>query len=200
MKVLNDIFTKLLNYLVEFFLFIVKGFEFLGSKFTAFGSLYNNIFYKKMVAREIALGEIAKGSKVLHIGSGPYPMTAIALAQGGYEVVGVDNDPKAIRSGQRLVDKMGLSSLVKFKEIDALGIGYNDFDLIILSLHVIPKARTIEEIIEGLDKGTRVVYRNPRGLLSKIYPRVYPESLSLDINHTIRKQSFGKESVLIYKV
>ncbi|MCK8825984.1 nicotianamine synthase family protein [Fuchsiella alkaliacetigena] len=192
----NNIFSKSVVKLIKGALKVVKSFEFLGSKWRFFGQVYQRLFYKSLVEKEIKAAGLKEGMKILHIGSGPLPMTAISLAEQGYQVQGVDNDSQAITVASNLVKELELDDKVSFNRTEGVEVDTSVFDAIWLSLHVHPKDKVLKEIIVDLKAGQRIVYRNPRGILSLAYPRLEPETLT-NLPHQRIKQTFGKESVVI---
>lgn len=182
---------------VKKLLHIVKDFEMLGNKIKIFGTIYHKIFYKKVINNEIKIGKITKQSKVLHIGSGPFPMTAVQLIKQGIRVDCADNDSKAMEYSKKLINKCKNNHLVNILFCDGKNIDYSKYDVIILSLHVTPKNVIINKILSSVKEGSRIVYRNPRGFFDKFYPKYYPEN---GFNKTEKiKQSFGKESVALIR-
>ncbi|WP_408954693.1 nicotianamine synthase family protein [Natroniella sp. ANB-PHB2] len=195
---LISFFSEKLLCIVEFFLKIVKKLEHVGNRFSFFRKLYCNLFYKKMIERELELAELNQTGRILHIGSGPLPLTAIILAENGYDVTGIDNDPKAITVAQDLITELGLDSKIDFKLIEGMEVEVSDFDLILFSLHVIPKKEIVKEVLCQLQEGQRLIYRNPNGLLELLYPKLEPAEVT-ELPTGEVKQSFGKQSVVITK-
>lgn len=142
------------------------------------GRLYDELFYHKLMKAELALTKLDTEGKILHIGTGPRPMTAIFLAEKGFYVDGLEIDGEARRKSQKLIKKEGLSSRIKIFSGNGEKVDYSKYDAIWLSLHVEPKRHILNKILNEANKGTKVIYRNPAGWLAKIYQPVCPLELT----------------------
>ncbi len=178
----------------------VKGFEWLGCRCPAMGRWYSRAFYKNMIASECDLAGLRPGMRVLHVGSGRLPMTAMALAELGYEVLGVDHDPKAVEHSRAFLAKQKRCRSVRIACLEGAAADYASFDAVWISLHVFPKESVIDRALRSLRAGGRVLYRNPQGWLARFYPRVEPESVT-NGRRCLRctKHAIGKETVLLRK-
>jgi hypothetical protein len=192
----KDLQKKKVSILKRLLCFI-KDIEKTGNKNYLFGKIYHKIFYTSMINKEIKLGNISENSKVLHIGSGPFPMTAIQLIEKNIKIDCVDNDLNAIECSKVLLKKIPNNHLVQIIHCDGKNIDYSKYDVIILSLHVTPKDIIIKNILNSVESGTAIVYRNPRSWLNKFYPKYYPKKGFGKIEKV--RQTFGKESVVLYK-
>ncbi len=178
---------------------MLKTLEYLGSKRILSSRIYKNLFYNKLVKREIKEAKLKKGMNILHIGCGSLPLTAIMLAEKGYQIKGIDNDRYAISAASKLIEKKGLTKKIKIKEDDGLKIKTDDHDVIWLSLHVFPKKIIIKNLLKQLKPGKKLIYRNPDGILTRFYNKVDPAIFN-GINYKIIKQDFAKESIIIEKI
>lgn len=142
------------------------------------GKLYDKLFYYKLMEAELALTKLDTEGKILHIGTGPRPMTAIFLAEKGFYVDGLEIDDEARRKSQKLIKKEGLSSRIKIFSGNGEKVDYSKYGAIWLSLHVEPKRHILNKILNEAKKGTKVIYRNPAGWLAKIYQPVCPLELT----------------------
>ena len=142
------------------------------------GKLYDKLFYHELMESELSLTNLKPKSNILHIGTGPRPMTAIFLAEKGFYVDGLEIDEQARIKSQKLIKKEGLSSRIKIFSGNGEKVGYSKYNAIWLSLHVEPKRHILNKILNEANKGTKVVYRNPVGWLSKFYQPVCPLELT----------------------
>lgn len=181
-------------------LFFVKGIEHLASRSAFLGRVYGGLFYRKMVTREAEMARLGPGMKVLHIGSGPLPLTALYLARGGCSVEAIDNDRAAVRAGARLVEKAGLAGKVRVQEVDGMQVGCGSYDAVWVSLHVFPRQRVIDNVLATLPVGGRLIYRNPRGWLARLYPRLDTTPRGFTCLQKKSRQALGKETVVLEKV
>ncbi len=178
---------------------VIQIFEWLGTRWPAFGDWYRITFYDKMISSEAEKCGLKPGMKVLHIGSGPLPMTSICLSLNGFSVSAVDSDPAAIQAAREKVRELGLSRKIKFILADGADISSHGFDAVWVSLHVQQKEKVLNKIYSTLKPGGRVVFRNPRGWLALIYPRVEPEHVFSNNNYVCLKQNIGKETIVLRK-
>lgn len=160
------------------------------------GNLYRLFFYKKMVRREIELAGMGTDAKIAQIGSGPYPMTALELADKGFRIDCYDIDPRAIKDSTAYICRHGLKSCINIYDCSKQQCVYNKYDVIFLSLHIIGKERVIDRILETVGDGTTIIYRNPAGLLKGFYKAYYP-TLTHKNELKVIRQPFFKESVAV---
>jgi len=89
--------------------------------------------YKDLVALEfVKSGTIKKISRVLFIGGGPLPLSVIILAK-DYKVVCtvIDNNQEAIDISKKLIESLGLTSMVQVQYCDASEFNlYEKYDCI----------------------------------------------------------------------
>ena len=160
-----------------------------------FGDLYRRLFYEDVVERELGLVGPDDDASVLQVGCGPLPMTAMALAERGYDVVAIDNDPDAVDAARRAVESRGLSEKIDLAVSDGRTLETASFDVIWLAFHVHPKAEIVAETMAQLQAGQTLVYRRPRGWASTLFPD--NDAPSGDVSTETIAQRFGKESVVV---
>ena len=170
----------------------LKVMESLGARYRSLGRVYYSLFYRSIVEREMEFAEIKPGSKVLNVGCGPLPMTAVSLARNGHSVVALDKDKKAVESARKVVDDLGLD--LEIVRGDPGCVDITEFDAVWVSLHVSPRSEVVE-MARALKEDQVLVFRNVRGWLSEIYPRVSLGVFGRDVMRV--KRSFGKESVFV---
>ncbi len=159
-----------------------------------FRKWYSSLFYKSMTEKEIKAADIAKGSRILHIGCGPMPFTAEVLARWGAQVTAVDIDPLSASRAQRLFASLGLSSQITVKTGNGLDDDPSKYDGIWISLHVSPKETLTAHLLSEMKPGAVLVVRNPRSWLRVFYPST-PDA---ENQHQVR-QRLGKVSTVIMK-
>jgi len=111
--------------------------------------------------KEYLVAEISKEDKVLHIGAGAYPLTDIILAkkQGVKQVVGIDNDPEAVRLANAVIRKKKLHENVTIEHADGLEYLVKDFDVIIVSSSSWPHIEILKHIFKTSKKQTKIIVR-----------------------------------------
>lgn len=141
--------------------------------------------YEKLVAFEAeAFAHVAPPRKILFIGSGPLPLSAIILAQRFQaEVDCIDIDASAVAISRELVKKTGLAGSVRIDKADVME--FNDFgsyDAVILAALVggtrTEKNAIIGHIRNGLRPGSLLLLRSARALRTLLYPEVDRSGLS----------------------
>ncbi len=164
------------------------------------GRLYHFLFYRRMVAREMELAGIRPGDRVLHVGSGSFPFTALQLAAAGCRVWALDHDPAAVSAARLVLEKRGFKHLVEIIQGEGTEFCPRDFEVVMVSLHAHPKEELLLHLLGGMSPGARLLYRNPSGPLTRLYPSVSPERIARQLGEDPRmRHSFLKVSVLIVR-
>ncbi|ADQ15461.1 class I SAM-dependent methyltransferase [Halanaerobium hydrogeniformans] len=149
------------------------------NKISYTGELYDKFFYNRLIASELELSELKKGSKILHIGSGPRPMTAVYLARKGYFVDGVEIDPEAIKTSKKYLKDLKVDNKINILAGNGKEeINYLKYDAVWISLHVKSKKNILKKLIKESRSGTKIIYRNPASWLCKFYDYICPRSFS----------------------
>lgn len=186
----NDLFKSKIQHVLKFF-------EKTGCNFPFFGEHYEKFFYRSLVKKELEMADLKGDENILVVGSGPFPMTALFLAEKGFRVDCVDKDEKAIISGKEVVRQKKEDLDIRFKNIRGSSVDYSDYDAVWVPLHVTPREEIVVKILRDVDVGKKVIFRNPRGLWSKIYPEIDPTVFGL--KYEVKKQRIGKRSILLVK-
>ena len=156
---------------------IVALFEKVCSRWKPLISLYS-FPYKNVIAREIKIAKICADDKVLNIGCGAVPFTAIMIAQSTQaHVVAIDNDLRAVERAADCVKKMQLDHLISVKHFDGKNIDVKDFSAVLLALQTRPKNEIICRILKESNSETRIIVRRPRAGLDSEYDPL-PSDLS----------------------
>lgn len=126
--------------------------------------------YRRVLEREIELAGITSQDRVLNIGCGSIPFTAIYIAQmTGAHVTAVDCDPQAVRAAKGCLGRLGLSHKVDLvcspgEELDA-----GDCTVAVIALQAEPKDEILERLRSTATGGIRMVVREPRSVLRGHY-------------------------------
>lgn len=116
--------------------------------------------------------------RVLFVGSGPLPLTAILLAQQyGIVVDCIDNDTQAVEVSKQLISRLGLSKTIRITQGDAASYTqYGEYDAVFLAAMVGLDAKTKQSIIattgRQMKQGDLLVARTAHGLRTLLYPPV----------------------------
>ncbi|TVR72783.1 MAG: methyltransferase domain-containing protein [Spirochaetaceae bacterium] len=176
------------------FLDLVLRLEHLAGRSAFFGRVYARLFYHRMIRIEVRSAELHRDARVMHIGCGPFPITALALAGRGFEVTALDRDEETIRVAR---DRYGRS--LSFVCADAREIDYSGYEAIFVALHVEPRQLVLDRIIATADPGARILLRNPRGSLNGRYTRLRAENCGLVRGSLLRRLPGQKELLVLRK-
>ena len=129
-------------------------------EFSVFTERYLSI-YKPIIDGELSLLDSIEMKKVLVIGSGSLPATAILFARfSDASVLGIDIDEKAVFRANRLVERMGFSqSKLKFVQGDGLCVDLSGFDVVLLLYGIRSQMKMLECASTGLDDDAVVLVR-----------------------------------------
>lgn len=177
---------------------ILNWIEHLGSQSNRYGKWYYNIFYHQLLKKELELVALKPGSKILHIGCGPLPMTALYLTEMGFCVSAIDYDLAAVKSALKKVSKLHNKRIIIWKA-DGKDIDCSAFDAVWISLAVSSKRKIIIQALQTLKSGMPVLYRNYQGPLTLFYPRVTISNLNLKCEHRRIAHALGKETIIVWQ-
>jgi hypothetical protein len=141
-------------------------------------NLFGEHIPREAYADELAVLEELEPRRILILGSGPCPMSAIVLrdAFSATTIVGVDRDPEACELSSGLLLASGYST-VAVRNGDAAGpIDLAGFDCVLMALTVgedeVAKRRIIEELRSRADPDATLVVRTAVGWGRVLYPTV----------------------------
>ena len=128
-------------------------------KIDGFLSFYLS-FYEQMIENEIELVDIDSGKKVLHIGCGSVPATCILISEKTKcNVVGIDNDLKAVKQANNLIRKRDLLDKINICLAEGEEYPVDSFDVIIVSQGIKPSFEILKKIALSIQKTSCVIYR-----------------------------------------
>lgn len=134
---------------------------------------FYSLYYRDIVKKEIKLANVRSCDKVLCVGGGSIPCTAIEFAnQANARVDVIDIDSKAVECARCVVEKLGLDE--KITVINGRGeeIDVEPYDVVHVALQVTPKEEVIKHIWEKSKEGNRIIVRVPRKPLRRFYSNV----------------------------
>jgi 2-polyprenyl-3-methyl-5-hydroxy-6-metoxy-1,4-benzoquinol methylase len=131
----------------------------LSCKLDGLAALYERLI-RNGYLREYAVAGISPGHRVLHIGSGSYPLTDIILAQKGvHQVVGIDNDVRTVALAKAVVDKKNLRHQIVIEHADGVGYPVQKFDVIIVSSCSWPSTAILQHVFTSAKKRCMILVR-----------------------------------------
>ncbi|MGF7184381.1 hypothetical protein GGQ84_000464 [Desulfitispora alkaliphila] len=127
-------------------------------------------YYKQIVENEVKQGVVSEGDRVLCIGGGPLPCTAMEIASNtGAEVTVIDNDSRAVSAAKRIVRHFGLDNRVKVFYGDGCTFDASKYSVVHIALQAYPKDKILKNVWKTAPSGAKVLVRNPRQGLRGLY-------------------------------
>src|SRR5215212_2401873 len=131
-----------------------------------------------LVRRELALVESPTPRKVLFIGSGPFPISAIYLSHfTGGMVDCLDRDPEAVEVSRQVIEALGFSESIRVFNGTGESFNAKDYDLVVIALLAKPKRRILRNLRRRVEPDCRVLCRTSFGLRTLIYDPTPEEAL-----------------------
>lgn len=126
--------------------------------------------FKRLTKKEIDLASISDLDRVLFIGSGPFPISAILMAEKtGVQIDCIDSDPDAVEKSRHVLEKTGLEEQVKVFLDDGISGNTINYPVIIIALLAQPKERILGNIWRHAPQDARVICRTSEGTRSIFY-------------------------------
>lgn len=133
----------------------------------------HKVYYKKVVKKEIDLANITYSDRVLFIGGGSLPCTALEIAeQTGAKVWVIDSDPKAVKSACLVIKKLKLENKVKVLLSKGEEIDVEGFSVIHIASQAFPREKIMENVWKKVNREVRILVRIPISGLSHFYSSV----------------------------
>jgi protein-L-isoaspartate O-methyltransferase len=110
--------------------------------------------------REAQMYDCGENQSILHIGSGAYPITAIALAKmfKGH-IVTIDKNPIVLNIAKRVIKKENLTKYVEVLLGNGLTVEVSSFDVIIISSCSVPKEEILTHIFSKMKDHCKIIVR-----------------------------------------
>jgi ubiquinone/menaquinone biosynthesis C-methylase UbiE len=126
-------------------------------------------FYKTIIENEIELAKISVEDKILHIGCGPVPATAIYIVKKtNADITAIDKNLKLIKKAQTLILKQKLSNKIHIIHANALNFPLEKFNLIIVSLGIEPYEKVLRYISQNMRDDARLIVRTSSSIDSNL--------------------------------
>ncbi|MGI6423989.1 MAG: nicotianamine synthase family protein [Tepidanaerobacteraceae bacterium] len=141
------------------------------------------IYYKNIVKNEVKLAGIKNSDKVLCIGGGPIPSTAIEVANlTDAQVHVIDMDGNAVQCARNLVKRLGLHHKIVVDQGRGEEVDITPYNVIHVALQVTPKEDVLEHIWSNSKVGDRIIVRMPKKGLRPFYSNVRDSFLKKNSN------------------
>ncbi|MCD8511565.1 MAG: hypothetical protein LRY73_18015 [Bacillus sp. (in: Bacteria)] len=127
-------------------------------------------YYHPIVKKEVALGKITSTDRVLCIGGGAIPWTAIEIAsQSGASVHVIDCDPKAVQLANRFLKLVNLEHKVHCRFGDGQRENVRNYSVIHVALQAFPQEKIISHLLTNGTDNLRILVRCPKKGISCLY-------------------------------
>ena len=142
--------------------------------------------------------EMNKDSRVLFVGSGPFPETALAYATHFHcQVTCLDYSPEAVLLSSRLIEKKRLQNNLQVVYGDAVHFDYQGYSHIVIAALAHPKKAILQRICDTATKNVTIICRNVEGIKSLIYEPA--DDLLLEHFDLIEK-IYGSASTIVHSL
>jgi len=117
--------------------------------------------YQKVVKKEIELGDITHKDRILNVGCGAVPFTAIHIVKyTGAEVIAIDHDSNAVQKARTLLAKTGYDKKIKVQlKSGEENLNTDDFSAAVVALQASPKTEILNNLLQYGGKGVRIIFR-----------------------------------------
>lgn len=106
-----------------------------------------SLYYEKRVSMELEAAYVRRGDRVLCIGGGPCPFTAVYIHKlTGAHVTVIDNNLAAVQTGNRFINKLNLCSAITYLHADGEKVDLDGFSLVHVALQVTPREKVVRHI------------------------------------------------------
>jgi len=154
--------------------------------------------YEKSISKEyeneIKEFNLKSSKNILHIGCGPYPISAISFSKiKNCKIVAIDKNENAVKKAKKIIDIKNLKERVSIKKGDGIDFSVDKFDTIIVSGCSIPKSKILKNIFENAKSNTRIIVRE-QGEISKIILKIAEKYEDVKITKKMENNPFPTSS------
>jgi len=120
--------------------------------------------YEKTVGieyrKEVNKFNLSKSKKILHIGCGSYPITALILAEMKViRIVAIDHNEKCVKIAKKVLEQKNMNGKISVELGEGINYPLIGFDTIIASGCSQPKIQVINHILKNSDKKSKIIIR-----------------------------------------
>jgi hypothetical protein len=151
-----------------------------GRTFSNTGDILHNYRqrYHTLAAREVRLADLTPDDRVLFIGSGPLPISAMEyVVHAGCTVDAVDCLAEPVEFSTNVIAELELASRLRVLHSAGEDVPVGAYDAIIIGVLAEPKAVVLDHLDAEARDDCRIVCRTTRGMREFIYPRALPRRL-----------------------
>lgn len=157
-------------------------------------------YYHDIVQKEIALAGITSSDRILFIGGGMCPISAILLHQStGARVTVIDNNISSIPKARQIVNRLGLDEHIRVlcREGGSAQLLYSEYSVVHLALQVFPLEHVFSQVERQISTGTKLLVRRPKRHLVGLYSQFSDSALTL-CEQIAHKKIYNIGSTLLY--
>jgi hypothetical protein len=128
-------------------------------RFEKFSILYQNTI-GKAYKKEFENFQLSDSKKILHIGSGAYPLTAIMFTK--YlpaHIVSIDKNSVAVKLSKKLIHKKKLNNKITIDKSDGSSYPLSNFDTVIISGCSVPIFDLLNYVFLNSNKDCKIIIR-----------------------------------------
>lgn len=146
--------------------------DYIASKMDKLAKTYENTVGKEY-KKELEKFNLKNNKKILHIGCGAYPLTALVLASlDNVKIITIDNNPKTINIAKNIIQKKKLDNKIEVQYGDGANYPLDGFDAIIISGCSVPKIKVLNHVIKNTKSNSKIIIRDTfleiESIISKI--------------------------------
>lgn len=151
--------------------------EYALSCFTPLIKLYQR-YYDPIVKQEVSIAEITETDRVLCIGGGSVPCTAILIATlTGAKVKVIDIDERAIKRSRAVIKRLQLTDKIIIEQASGESVQLQDVTVVHLAVQLHLKDQIVNHIWSQALADTKIIVRMPKDALQGFYSGFDPREL-----------------------
>ncbi len=148
--------------------------------------------YLQLTKNELQLSSIKKHQKVLVIGSGPLPLTAILYWQKTKcRIDCIDNKKNNVRISNKVIKKLMIGDKIKIRYYDGKKDFSKKYDIVFVAALALPKKLILENIYNSTKPNCKIIVRTVSGLNKILYEPI--DDYIINFNILNRKGANSKK-------
>jgi len=133
--------------------------EHLAIRLPMFHPLFS-LYYDETIEKEVRLGQITSSDRVLFIGGGPFPWTAMRVAEKtGATVDIIDNNREAVQAAKKVIQRHVCSSRLSVVYGAGEVINAEGYSVIYIARQAQPHLHILENVWPTCESGARIIVR-----------------------------------------
>ncbi len=131
--------------------------------------------FQRLVQAEVDLANITDKDRVLFIGSGPFPISAILLSQiTSARVDCFDHSREAVSTSEMVIEKLGLSDRIRILNAGGDTQKIYGYNVIMVAILTQPKSEILYNAQFSVPERTRIICRTSEGTRQVFYKPTNP--------------------------